>query len=194
MSAIASQITSLTIVYSAVYSGADQRKHQSSVSLTFVRGIHRSPVISPHKGPVTRKMFPFDDVITMWHYCYGWVSTAASNDLAPIWHKRAPKQSNRPSMQIFLRLLAIGCQLCVHSYPKPNMITPICDFHFRLLDLVCIFSDNITRTTVFMKPANSNNTIVTSALVPCVSRISCYWLVLVMRDRYIIVLHMENFY
>ena len=45
------------------YSGADQRKYQSSTSLAFVRGIHRWPVNSPHKGPVTRKMFPFDDVI-----------------------------------------------------------------------------------------------------------------------------------
>ena len=62
MSAMASQITSLTIVYPSVYSGADQRKHQSSASLAFVRGIHRSPVNSPHKSPVTRKMFPFDDV------------------------------------------------------------------------------------------------------------------------------------
>ena len=52
-----------TIVYSSVYSGADQRKHQSSASLTFVLGIHRGPVNSPHKWPVTRKMFPFDDVI-----------------------------------------------------------------------------------------------------------------------------------
>ena len=51
------------IVYSTVYSGADQRKHQSSASLAFVRGFHRWPVNSPHKGPVTRKMFPFDDVI-----------------------------------------------------------------------------------------------------------------------------------
>ena len=51
------------IVYSTVYSVADQRKHQSSSSLVFVRGIHRSPVNSPHKWPVTRKMFPFDDVI-----------------------------------------------------------------------------------------------------------------------------------
>ena len=41
MGAIASQITSLTIVYSTVYSGADQRKHQGSASLAFVRGIHR---------------------------------------------------------------------------------------------------------------------------------------------------------
>ena len=63
MSEIASQITSLTTVYSIVYSDADQRKHQSSESLAFMRGIHRGPVNSPHKWPVTRKMFPFDNVI-----------------------------------------------------------------------------------------------------------------------------------
>ena len=59
----ASQITSLTVVYSTVYSGADQRKHQSSASLSFVGGIHRRPVNSPHKWPVTWKMFSFDDGI-----------------------------------------------------------------------------------------------------------------------------------
>ena len=63
MGGIASQITSLTIVCSTVYSDADQRKHQSSSSLTLVRGIHRWPGNSLHKWPVTRKMFPFDDVI-----------------------------------------------------------------------------------------------------------------------------------
>ena len=63
MSAMASQITSLPIVYSTVYSSADQRKHQSSASLAFVRRIHRWPVNFPHKGPVTRKLFLFDDVI-----------------------------------------------------------------------------------------------------------------------------------
>ena len=63
MSAMASQITSLTIVYSTVCSVADQRKHQSSASLVFVRGIRRWRVNSPHNGPVTRKLFPFDDVI-----------------------------------------------------------------------------------------------------------------------------------
>ena len=63
MTTIASEITSLTIVYPTFYSGADQSKHQSSASLAFVWGIHRGPVNSPHKGPVTRKMFPFDDVI-----------------------------------------------------------------------------------------------------------------------------------
>ena len=65
MGLIASQITSLTIVYSSVYSNADQRKHPSSASLAFVRGIHQGPVNSPHKWPVTRKMFPFDDVIML---------------------------------------------------------------------------------------------------------------------------------
>ena len=67
MGAIASQITSLTIVYSTVYSDADQRKHQSSASLAFVWGIHRGPVNSPHKWPVTRRMFPFDDAIVSMH-------------------------------------------------------------------------------------------------------------------------------
>ena len=63
MSTIASQITSLAIVYSIVYSGVDLSKHQSCASLAFVWGIHRGPVNSPHKWPVTRKMFPFDDAI-----------------------------------------------------------------------------------------------------------------------------------
>ena len=64
MSVMASQITSPAIVCSSVInSGAYQRKHQSSASLAFVWGIHRWPVISPHKGPVTRKMVPYDDVI-----------------------------------------------------------------------------------------------------------------------------------
>ena len=63
MNVMASQITSLMIVYSTVYSGTDQRKLQSSAALAFVRGIHQWPVNFPHKEPVTRKMFPFDDVI-----------------------------------------------------------------------------------------------------------------------------------
>ena len=73
MDTIASQITSLTIVYPTVYSGADQRKHQSSASLAFVCRIHRRPVNSPHKWPVTRKMFPFDDVI-VYLYSVSWSS------------------------------------------------------------------------------------------------------------------------
>ena len=73
MDAIASQINGLTIVYSTVYSDADQRKHQSSTQLAFVRGNHRGSVNSPHKWPVTRKMFPFDDVIMYLHWLpVGW--------------------------------------------------------------------------------------------------------------------------
>ena len=74
MTTMAAQITTLTVVYSIVYSDANQRKHQSSASLAFVRGIHRWTVNSPHKLTVTRKMFPFDDVImtyTMAISCFG---------------------------------------------------------------------------------------------------------------------------
>ena len=70
MSAMASQITSLAIGYSSVYSGEGQRKHRSSASLAFVRGIQQWPLNSPHKGPVTRKMFPFDDVVMRKVYLY----------------------------------------------------------------------------------------------------------------------------
>ena len=70
MGPMASRIPSLTIVYSIVYSGADQRKHQSSASLAFEWGIHRSPVNSPHKWPVTRKIFPFDNIIKEYHILY----------------------------------------------------------------------------------------------------------------------------
>ena len=63
MSVMSYQITGVSIVCSSVCSSVDQRKHQSSAPLTFVRGIHRWPINSPHKDPVTRKMFPFDDFI-----------------------------------------------------------------------------------------------------------------------------------
>ena len=80
MGTMASQIISPSIVYSTVYSGADQRKHQSSVSLAFVRGIHRGPVNSAHKWPVTRKMFPFDDVIMSWTH----IKNLGKNSPCPI--------------------------------------------------------------------------------------------------------------
>ena len=83
MGAMASQITSLIIVYSTVYSGADQRKHQSSASLAFVWGIYRWPVNSPHKWPVTRKMFPlmtsswalkpWSSIMNRFNHGYHWV-------------------------------------------------------------------------------------------------------------------------
>ena len=66
MGTMAFQITSLTTVYSTVYSRADERKHQSSASLAFVWGIHRWPVNSPHKWPVTRKCFHL--VTSSWYH------------------------------------------------------------------------------------------------------------------------------
>ena len=63
MGVITSQITSVTIVYSPVYSDADQRNHQSSASLAFVRGIHQWPVNSPHKGASTAEN------VSIWWRC-----------------------------------------------------------------------------------------------------------------------------
>ena len=67
MCAMASQITSLTIVYSTVYSGADQRKHQSSALLAFVRGIHRWPVNFP-----TQKASNAENVSIWWRHRVKW--------------------------------------------------------------------------------------------------------------------------
>ena len=81
MGAIGSQITSLHDYSLNRLSGTDQRKHQSSASLAFVRGIHRWPVDSPHKWPVTRKMFPFDDVI---------MNTLSRNTIISCYYRRSP--------------------------------------------------------------------------------------------------------
>ena len=64
-----SEITGVSIAYLTIDSSAYQRKYQCYASLAFVRGIHRWPVDSPHKGPVTQKMFPFDDVIVYESCC-----------------------------------------------------------------------------------------------------------------------------
>ena len=75
MGAMASQITCLTIAYLTVYSDADQRKHQSSASLAFVRGIHRRPVNSPHKWASNAENVSIHDVImnvellSVWKRC-----------------------------------------------------------------------------------------------------------------------------
>ena len=65
MSTVASQITKVSIVCcSTVCSDADQRKYQGIASLAFVKGIHRWPT-DPPIGPVTQKLFSFDDVIIL---------------------------------------------------------------------------------------------------------------------------------
>ena len=85
MDTMASQITSLATVYSTAYLGADQRKHQSSASLALGRGIHRGPVNSSHKGPVTRKMFPFDDVIMVYKSWLIWLTNNLLHIFSGIW-------------------------------------------------------------------------------------------------------------
>ena len=81
MSTMASQITSLTIIYPTVHSGADRRKQQSSVSRAFFRGIHRWRGITRTKGPVTRKMIPLDDVIMRYsrYYYRAWNCVPAAS-------------------------------------------------------------------------------------------------------------------
>ena len=78
MSAMASKVTSISIVYPTVCSRADQRKHQRYASLAFVRGIHWWPVNTLHKGPVMWKMFLFDDVIMRKIYCLQYLWTEIS--------------------------------------------------------------------------------------------------------------------
>ena len=110
MIAMVYQITRLTIVYSTVYSGSDQRKHQSSASLAFEWGIYRWPVNSPHKWPVTRKMFPIDDVI-MNHEIYG-VRSTLNYRLRPVWKFLGPHCScHNETMSNWHRLLEyLGCR------------------------------------------------------------------------------------
>ena len=108
MTTMTSQITSLTVVYSIVYSDADQRKHQSSASLPFVRGIHRGPVNSPHKWPVTRKIFPFDDVI---------MTVRSGNGLSPVQPQASHELLHTFEMSVILsRLQCVKCVIIVQLY------------------------------------------------------------------------------
>ena len=88
MSAMVSQINSVSIIFSTVCSGADQRKHHSSASLSLT--VRRS-LNPPHKGPVTRKMFPFNDVIMFLE-----ISLAIINDVIG---SKMIMQNNRKSKQ-----------------------------------------------------------------------------------------------
>ena len=128
MSAMASQITSLTIVCSTVYSVADQRKHRSSASLAFMRGIHRWPVNTPHKGPVTRKMVTFDDVI---------MHAFASRELvgvSPTFGKRVAlyvASFTVPSCSIWVKIIDFSASVTLEfdGWPtKPNRTPFLCDF------------------------------------------------------------------
>ena len=100
ISMLASQITSILLVQSTVFSGADQRKHQSSASLAFVRVIHWLPVNSLHKGPVTQKMFHMMSSCAVLHEAVGiylmpCLFSFSTGHTVPIWRSRSLRSENR---------------------------------------------------------------------------------------------------
>ena len=110
MGVMASRITSLTNVYSTVYSSADQRKHRSSASLAFVWGIHRGPVNSPHKWPKKQKMFAFDDVImSTSHFTAGASLISRSIEFRIEYYKR----QRQYKVQKYWPNIRCYCVLCV---------------------------------------------------------------------------------
>ena len=120
MSAMASKKTGVSIVCSTVYSGADERKHQSSSSLAFLKRIHQWLVHSPHKGTVTQKMFPFDDVIMtlqdlihLWKWRGSWIN----NNL-----QQNPK--SHPDMMVSVKAAWISPSVMVPLIEVPNAVMP----------------------------------------------------------------------
>ena len=119
------QITSLPIVYSNVYLGTNQRKHQSSASLAFVRGIHRWPMNSEHKRPVARKMFPFHESKKI-HYSY-----------------------YQPAMGPTLALRCLGSLLLVYWHGLTLIQTWISNYiHYKVWDDIAYTFPNFNGTTV----------------------------------------------
>ena len=124
MCAMASQITSVSIVYSTACSGTDQRKHQSSASLAFVGGIHQGPVNSPHKRPEMRKIMNGNRINFERNMYYFVVSTLIAIPVKLPWiFAGAPLVFNgvpgntwwRHQMETFSALLA----LCAGNSPVP---------------------------------------------------------------------------
>ena len=92
----------------------DQRKHQSSAPLSCVREIHRWPVDSPHKGPVTQKMWR-----RSWHPDFSGISMQRSVSWWPISMSAALIQSKSPGRLIsrnFPKHLSRWCPL--NGYPR----------------------------------------------------------------------------
>ena len=122
----ASQMPSRTIVYSIVHSGADERKQQSSASLAFLRGIHRPPMNSPHKWPVTRNMFPFDDVI-MQQSLLSQVTSGSKNhsvrDRRIAWHwtSNNPLLDQRRSRSSLLTYISVTRARWINIIKSPEL-------------------------------------------------------------------------
>ena len=126
MGAMAFQITGVPIYYLTACSGRDQRKHQNSASLAFVRGIHRWPVNSPHKRPVTRKMFQFDDVFMP---CREWVGKGIHEAKRSLLNEKSQQIHNwwAPNMhEIISRQTA--CPLILKDLPICVFALFLCEF------------------------------------------------------------------
>ena len=95
--------------HKTVYSDADQRKHQSSASLAFVRGSHRWPVNSPHKWPVTQKCFHL--------MMSSWVRTSTNNIPYYLYQKRQALRHYRGrfSSVPFVRHRGTNSELLTHD-------------------------------------------------------------------------------
>ena len=127
MSAMASGITSVSVVFSSVWSGADQRKHQSSASLAFVSGNHRSAMDYPHKGSVMRKLFPFGDVVIKIDLTKVTLRCRFRNHGKGPFDKAVVKVLSYHSMQSinFATICLLANRMCVvvsYSYGMPKIV------------------------------------------------------------------------
>ena len=138
MGMITSEITSVTIVYSTVYSDADQRKHQSSASLAFVRGIHRWPVNSSHKWAATRKIFHL--MTSSWSR--SWYCTCHDNNAAPKW---IDESNNRPLTKSWIHW--IHWRLSKTMYKK-CYIKSLCLWIYQIWNIHVFNIDKIDVETV----------------------------------------------
>ena len=119
MGAMASEIPSLTIVYSIVYSGVNQRKHQSSASLAFVREIQRWPVNFPYKGRVKIK-----DISIWWRHHFPswhawWLPLVHMCLPSPGFHLWVEDLGQREKTSLILRPVSLAQTLVSHVYNGP---------------------------------------------------------------------------
>ena len=127
MTTIASQITSLMVVYSTVYSDAKQRKHQSSASLAFVWGIHRDRWIPRTKGQLRGKCFHL-----MTSSCWANVDSdrcrhmaaLSHNDLTPLYMARMMELIQIATLNMFEKSMALQLHNLGLLFDRLNIMPP----------------------------------------------------------------------
>ena len=129
---MASQITGVSIVCFNVCSGVDQRKHQSAASLAFVRGIHRWPVDSPHKGLVTRN-------VSIW-----WRHRISIGHKWKILNSHNTSHTLRASCGTFIESASLGW---ITRYSRMNCMCAcvyvcVCDLQIVFFHIEFLFADH----------------------------------------------------